>query len=95
MRAAESAVQTVSIRWEDSEQNVLVATHDGHVVIDTRPLARLICPVRSIGYQGEVFEVQGAMPGELTTRLYDEITGIQYGKLPDRHGWTVRVPLPA
>ncbi len=57
--------------------------------------AAVICPVRCIGYQGEVFEVRGAMPGELTTRLYDEITGIQYGKLPDRHGWAVRVPLPA
>jgi len=56
--------------------------------------AAVICPVRSIGYQGEVFEVQGTMPGELTMRLYDEITGIQYGKLPDRHDWTVRVPLP-
>ena len=56
--------------------------------------AAVICPVRSIGYRGEVFEVQGAIPGALTQRLYDEITGIQYGKLPDRHGWTVRVPLP-
>jgi len=57
--------------------------------------AAVICPVGSIGYQGEVFEVGGSMPGELTRRLYDEITGIQYGKLPDRHGWNVRVPLPA
>jgi len=56
--------------------------------------AAVICPVGSIGYRGEVFEVGGSMPGELTRRLYDEITGIQYGKLPDRHGWTVRVPLP-
>jgi len=56
--------------------------------------AAVICPVGSIGYQGEVFEVRGTIPGELTLRLYDEITGIQYGKLPDRHGWNVRVPLP-
>ena len=56
--------------------------------------AAVICPVRSIGYRDEIFEVQGATPGALTQRLYDEITGIQYGKLPDRHGWTIRVPLP-
>ena len=55
--------------------------------------AALICPVASIGYQGEVFEVPHT-PGELTHRLYDEITGIQYGRLPDRHGWNVRVTLP-
>jgi TldD protein len=41
VRAAEPAVESVSIRWEDSEQNILVATLDGHLVIDTRPLARV------------------------------------------------------
>jgi hypothetical protein len=23
--------------------------------------------------------------------LYDELTGIQYGRLPDKHGWTHRL----
>ena len=41
LRAAEPAVESVTIRWEDSEQNILVATLDGHVVLDTRPLTRL------------------------------------------------------
>jgi branched-chain amino acid aminotransferase len=57
--------------------------------------AAVICPVASIGYQGEVFKLAATSPGELTQRLYDEITGIQYGKLPDPHGWNVRVALPA
>ena len=48
----------------------------------------------SIGYQGEVLQVASTPPGELTQRLYDGITGIQYGKLPDTHGWNVRVPIP-
>jgi hypothetical protein len=26
--------------------------------------------------------------GELTQRLYDEITAIQYGEKPDTFGWT-------
>ena len=56
--------------------------------------AAVICPVASIGYKGEIFQVATAPPGELTQRLYDEITGIQYGKLPDPHGWNVRVPIP-
>jgi branched-chain amino acid aminotransferase len=56
--------------------------------------AAVICPVASIGFKGEVFQVAATPPGELTLRLYDELTGIQYGKLSDRHGWNVRVPVP-
>ncbi len=56
--------------------------------------AAVICPVASIGFKGEVFQVPTAPPGELTLRLYDELTGIQYGKLADRHGWNVAVSLP-
>jgi len=29
--------------------------------------------------------------GKLTQRLYDTLTGIQYGRLPDPHGWSVVV----
>ncbi len=56
--------------------------------------AAVICPVASIGYRGEVFEVATATPGELTRRLYDELTGIQYGEVDDRHGWNLQVSLP-
>jgi branched-chain amino acid aminotransferase len=56
--------------------------------------AAVICPVASIGFKEEVFEVAATPPGELTLRLYDELTGIQYGKLPDHHGWNVTMPIP-
>jgi len=56
--------------------------------------AAVICPVASIGFKGEIFQVAPAPPGELTLRLYDELTGIQYGKLKDRHGWNVHVTIP-
>ena len=55
--------------------------------------AAVICPVASIGFKGEIHEVATKPPGELTLRLYDELTGIQYGKLEDRHGWNVQVPI--
>ena len=29
--------------------------------------------------------------GELTQKLYDELTGIQWGKRPDTRGWRVTV----
>ncbi|MCP4874960.1 MAG: branched-chain amino acid aminotransferase [Gammaproteobacteria bacterium] len=57
--------------------------------------AAVICPVASIGYKGEIYPVSSSPPGELTLRLYDELTGIQYGKLPDRHGWIVGAPVSA
>ncbi len=57
--------------------------------------AAVICPVASIGYQDEVFTVANTPPGELTLRLYDELTGIQYGKRTDIHAWNVCLPLPA
>jgi branched-chain amino acid aminotransferase len=56
--------------------------------------AAVICPVASIGYQNEVYRVAATPPGELTRRLYDELTGIQYGKIEDAHGWNHCVPLP-
>ncbi len=56
--------------------------------------AAVICPVAAIGYQGELFEVGAPPPGEVTKKLYDEITGIQYGQREDRHGWNVEVPVP-
>lgn len=55
--------------------------------------AAVICPVASIGFRDEVYALASSSPGELTRRLYDEITGIQYGKLPDRYDWTLRVLL--
>ncbi len=56
--------------------------------------AAVICPVASIGFQGELFPVATTPPGDLTLRLYNELTGIQYGKLEDRHDWNVNVPIP-
>ena len=40
-RAADPAVESVAMRWEDSEQTIMIATLDGQVVTDVRPLTRL------------------------------------------------------
>ena len=53
--------------------------------------AAVICPVARIGYRGENFELASPAPGELTRRLYDELTGIQAGRIEDRHGWNLMV----
>lgn len=56
--------------------------------------AAVISPVAAIHHQGTTAEVPQS-PGELTRKLYDEITGIQSGRLPDTHGWCEEVPLDA
>ncbi|AKU91630.1 branched-chain amino acid aminotransferase [Vulgatibacter incomptus] len=49
--------------------------------------AAVISPVKELCYHGESLVVGDGKMGELSRRLYDTITGIQYGKLPDTRGW--------
>jgi branched-chain amino acid aminotransferase len=49
--------------------------------------AAVISPVGEVSFKGEIFEVNGGKVGDLSRRLYDELTGIQYGDHPDPHGW--------
>lgn len=51
--------------------------------------AAVISPVGSLSYKGESFTVQDGSVGELSHRLFDEITGIQYGERPDPFNWMV------
>ena len=44
-----------------------------------------------LAYRGEKMTIHGGRIGPLTQRLYDAIVGIQYGKSPDPHRWTVEV----
>ncbi len=49
--------------------------------------AAVISPVGSIGYKGVDYRVNTGETGELSRKLYDAITGIQYGRSPDSFGW--------
>ncbi len=49
--------------------------------------AAVISPVGQLCYRGETYSVNGGRTGELSGRLFAEITGIQYGEREDRHGW--------
>ncbi|HHW83337.1 MAG TPA: branched-chain amino acid aminotransferase [Actinomycetales bacterium] len=53
--------------------------------------AAVITPIgRLAAHDFDVTVADGA-PGELTTRIYEELTGIQYGTREDRHGWMYRL----
>jgi branched-chain amino acid aminotransferase len=49
--------------------------------------AAVITPVTALGWKGEDLVVNGGLPGEISRRLYDAISAIQYGRVPDPHGW--------
>ena len=53
--------------------------------------AAVVSPIGELVYGEEHAIVNGQAIGPLTQRLYDTLTGIQYGTLPDPHGWTVRL----
>ena len=49
--------------------------------------AAVISPVGQLYYQGKECVVGDGKTGEVTQKLYDTLTGIQYGRLEDTHGW--------
>lgn len=53
--------------------------------------AAVISPVGELRYEGQVLQIGGNQTGPLTQRLYDTLTGVQWGKLEDELGWTVRI----
>ncbi|MFT7586570.1 MAG: branched-chain amino acid aminotransferase, partial [Cellvibrionaceae bacterium] len=53
--------------------------------------AAVIAPIGKMGYQGEDVIINDDKVGSVTRHLYDELTGIQYGRIPDRFGWTLKI----
>ncbi len=49
--------------------------------------AAVISPVGWIQYESEMITINGGKIGTLSQRLYDEITGLQYGEKADTSGW--------
>ena len=50
--------------------------------------AAVISPVGALVYKGEEITINNFQIGELTQKLYDYLTGIQWGKVEDKYGWT-------
>lgn len=75
-----------------SIDDLMAAGHDGKLeeVFGTGTAA-VISPVGQLRYKDDVVVVNDNKTGELTQKLYDTLTGIQWGKLEDKYGWTVEV----
>ncbi|MBP3520637.1 MAG: branched-chain amino acid aminotransferase [Oscillospiraceae bacterium] len=51
--------------------------------------AAVISPIGELAWMGERWTTPRGDIGPLARRLYDTLTGIQWGTLPDPYGWTV------
>lgn len=53
--------------------------------------AAVVSPVGEMGWNQEHVVVNGGEIGAVTQKLYDTLTGIQWGTVADPYGWTVQV----
>ncbi len=53
--------------------------------------AAIISPIGHFCVDDRLLTVRGGQVGALARRLYDELTGIQWGRRPDPHGWVLEI----
>lgn len=83
----------ITVREEHlSIDDLMKAGHDGSLkeVFGTGTAA-VISPVGELRYKDDEVIINDFKTGELTQKLYDTLTGIQWGRLPDTYGWTVDI----
>jgi branched-chain amino acid aminotransferase len=53
--------------------------------------AAVVTAVGSLNYEGVGYIINEKKVGKITQRLYDYLTGIQYGKIEDKFGWIEKI----
>lgn len=53
--------------------------------------AAVVSPIGEMKWNDRVVTVNGGAIGQLTQRLYDELTGIQWGRIADTRGWIEKI----
>ncbi|MBQ5746967.1 MAG: branched chain amino acid aminotransferase, partial [Clostridia bacterium] len=53
--------------------------------------AAVVSPIGELSYKDKKFTINGGKIGEVTQKLYDTLTGIQWGKIEDKFGWTMKI----
>jgi len=73
-------------------QDVMEAGHNGKLeeVFGTGTAA-VVSPVKELDWKGDKVFISDGKIGPITQKLYDTMTGIQWGKLPDEKGWITPV----
>jgi branched-chain amino acid aminotransferase len=47
----------------------------------------VVSPVGKFGYKGKEYRINDEKSGPVSTHLYQALTDIQYGRVPDPYGW--------
>ena len=53
--------------------------------------AAVISPVGELNWNGNAIKINDGKTGTVSQKIYNTLTGIQYGKLPDEFGWVEKV----
>ena len=53
--------------------------------------AAVVSPIGELCYKDVKYTINNGEIGEVTQSLYDTLTGIQWGKIEDRYGWTYEI----
>jgi len=53
--------------------------------------AAVISPIGELNYDGNIMNINKGQIGELSQKIYNTLTGIQYGEIPDPFNWIVEV----
>jgi len=53
--------------------------------------AAVVSPIGALAYGDEEYQINDGKIGEVTQKLYDILTGIQWGKLPDEFNWVYKI----
>jgi len=69
-------------------EDVMKAGHDGSLEeIFGTGTAAVVSPVKELDWKGDKVFIGDGKIGPVTQKLYDTMTGIQWGKIPDTKGW--------
>ncbi len=73
-------------------EDVMKAGHEGRLeeVFGTGTAA-VVSPVKELDWKGDKVFINDGKIGDVTQKLYDTMTGSQWGRLPDEKGWVVPV----
>jgi len=88
----------VTLQRQKCSTQILTCNHDRFIKEQTNPAGPHITigktvsgPVGILNYKGENITVGDGGVVKLTQKLYDTLTGIQYGKIADTFGWVRKI----
>ena len=53
--------------------------------------AAVVSPIGQLYYGGKTYVINNNEIGDVTQKLYDQLTGMQWGKVEDKYQWIVEI----